>query len=274
MNKLLKEGFSRVFHDKLFYAAVFAALALGCVAGYTKYRDLLDGFAVDLSDTLFSCGYIAAFALSVFTPMFTGTEYSDGVLRNKIIAGHKRWEIYLANQLFSVTVGAIVYLFFIVPHGIIMYFVAGPSAVPAGSLFLLAGIGLLAVFACSAVYNAVTMLRAQKAASAVSCILLALTMFMLAMTLDARLNAEEYVREYELSEDGEMEAKMRPNPKYLTGAKRAAYQAAYDILPMGQILQVLTLKVSRPALLAAYSLALYAIMTSAGIVVFCKKDLR
>lgn len=274
MNKLLKEGFSRVFRDKLFYTAVFAALAIACVAGYTRYIDLLDGFQADLSDTLFSCGYIAAFAISVFTPMFTGTEYSDGVLRNKIIAGHKRWEIYLANQLFSMTVGAIVFLSFIVPHGIIMYFVAGPSVIPVGSLFVLAGISLLAVFACSAVYNAVTMLRASKAASAVSCILLAVAMFILAMTLDARLEAKEYIEQYELTVDEVVEAVMMPNPKYLSGTKRAVYQAVYDILPVGQILQVLMLKVSRPVPLAAYSLALYAVVTSAGIAVFCKKDLK
>lgn len=274
MSRLLRAGFARLFQSKLFYLSLAIGVFLGCFAGYTKYSDLLIGIPIDLSDTLFSCGYIAAFVLSVFTPLFVGTEYSDGVIRNKIISGHERWAIYLSNQILAMSTGAMVFFSFVIPHAVIMYLVAGSSRIAARQLLIFALVSFIAVLTCCSIYILISMLSSKKSTSVVLCMLLVILMFITAMTVSARLSAEEYRSGYRMSDSGEIESFTEPNPKYLTGIKRAVYQTVYDILPIGQILQALFLSISKPWLLIIYSLTLSSAVTAIGIGVFSKKDLN
>lgn len=36
---------------------------------------------------------------AIFTSLFIGSEYSDGTIRNKLVVGHSRMRIYLANLI-------------------------------------------------------------------------------------------------------------------------------------------------------------------------------
>lgn len=40
--------------------------------------------------------------VSLLTALFIGTDYSDGTMRNKLIAGHVRRKIYVANLISNV----------------------------------------------------------------------------------------------------------------------------------------------------------------------------
>ena len=46
---------------------------------------------------MFDAAMTMIFAALVFTGIFIGREYGDGGLRNKLIAGHSRGTVYLAN---------------------------------------------------------------------------------------------------------------------------------------------------------------------------------
>ena len=52
-----------------------------------------------------SLGILAFF--SVFTPVFLGVEYRDGGMRNKVIAGHKQSEVYIAD-LIAILIGTVI----------------------------------------------------------------------------------------------------------------------------------------------------------------------
>ena len=54
-------------------------------------------------------------AMAIFTPLFIGRDYKDGIIRNKIIAGHSRFQIFATSiivQCSVVTVFSIVYFVF------------------------------------------------------------------------------------------------------------------------------------------------------------------
>ncbi len=53
---------------------------------------------------------VASAYCSVFCDMFLETEYSDGTIRNKLMVGHTRKEIYCANLLTVFLANAFVYL--------------------------------------------------------------------------------------------------------------------------------------------------------------------
>lgn len=274
MNRLLLSGYTRLFKNKLFWIGIAVSVGMGIAAGYTKCSEAADGLAADLTDTLFSFGYISAIVAAVLSPMFSGTEYSDGTIRNKIIAGHKRANIYLSNLILTATAMLLSALGFALPYVTICLLGIGKSQLPLSEIAMYFALAALSLLALCVLYNAVTMLTAKKAAAAVVCLLGITIGFMAALTIDARLQSPKIYTDYEWDASGNLVPHKKPNPKYLTGIKREVYQTALDVLPTGQLWQLLKLEVPAPRALAAYSAILCIAVTGAGIWVFQKKDLK
>ena len=55
-----------------------------------------------LDAIFFVYAMLIGLVLSVFLPLFFGSEYSDGTIRNKLAAGHPRLSVYLANLITAV----------------------------------------------------------------------------------------------------------------------------------------------------------------------------
>lgn len=275
MSRLLSAGFTRLFKNKLFHAAIIAMFGLGCFVGYTKWSDFSDGFKVDPADTLFTYCLFAACATAVLSSMFSGTEYSDGTIRNKLIAGCSRVGIYLSNLIINIVSGIMAVIAFVVPYITICLLTVGKSSVPIKVLMLSALLSILCLTAFSAIYNAITMLLAKKAAAAVACLLLFAMLYIVGMTTYAKIEEPEYVSGYELNAEGEIvETEPVPNPDYLTGTKLKAYQWFLDINPGSQAIQIISMEIARPVRLSCCAGAIMVIFTLAGAVIFSKKDLK
>ena len=72
---------------------------------------------------------------------------------------------------------------------------------------------------------------------------------------------------------GENVAEM-PNPMYLEGTEREVYEVLNDLLPTGQSVQYVNMEAANPMLLMAYSAGVTVVVTTVGIFLFRKKDLR
>ena len=103
MRNLLSAGFVRLWRSRALWLScavaagyeIFSVLSRtpGVREGYTYSYDLDGGFF------LFS-GLVGV--LSALLCAFTvGPEYGYGALRNKLIAGHKRRDVYLTNLILS-----------------------------------------------------------------------------------------------------------------------------------------------------------------------------
>lgn len=107
---------------------------------------------------------------------------------------------------------------------------------------------------------------------------LSLFMIVIANTIDYRLTAKEYIMPYHVSfmnDDGteqEIEQPMVENPKYLSGIKREIFQFIHDTLPVDQMMQISGEIGNADFILR--SLAVIAVTTGAGILIFRKKDLK
>ena len=113
----------------------------------------------------------------------------------------------------------------------------------------------------------------RKSASAVSCILLYLLLFMVATWVFAKLDAPEFWPSYEFI-DGEMVSEMVRNPTYLQPEARRVYEFWLDLNPMGQGIQYIDVSPARPLQLALCSLGVFAVTTAAGAALFQRKDLK
>lgn len=253
MNNLFLANMVRLWKNKLmgFGILIFAGMALLlCVDHYYYFRD-----AVVLDGIFFGYAYIAGIPVSVLAGLFLGVEYGDGTIRNKLIAGHKRRTVYLANFLAvfaSSLLMSLSYIVVICAVGIPMF---GGLKSPWQVVNLMILESILTLCAVSAVFTMTGMLCQNKAVSAVICLLLAFGLQGLTITVDSGLRA----------------------PNHMVGTKRTVYEFLYDFNPVSQGLQIADMFAARPkhtGLLPLYSLIIIFVVTGAGIYLFGKKDLK
>ena len=282
MNRLFQANMVRLWKSKLtgIGALILAGLAvLLCVDHYLYHRRYMV-----LDAMFFGYVYLAGIPVAVLAGLFLGVEYGDGTVRNKLIAGHGRGTVYLAN-FFAVFTSSLImslaYIAIICAVGIPMF---GGLKSDWQVIILLILESILTLGAISAIFTMVGMLWQNKAMSAVICVLLAFGLQMLTVMVASSLAEPEFYGDegYALvaSEDGETKMAPlggEPNPYYPRGTKRAIYEFINDFNPISQGLQMANMFEEHPkhmGLMPLYSLIIVLGATGGGIYLFGKKDLK
>lgn len=275
MRKLLSANFSRLWKSKVFW------LCMGCMLAYSlvymwngcRQAQVFPEYPHSIDD------YYVHFAISIgafcalLCSMFLGTEYSDGTIRNKIIVGHTRVDIYLAN---FITVFAASVLIMAV------WLIGALAAIPAlgawkigvSGLFLYLLIAVMLVGAFASIFTFVGMFSENKAVTVAICIFLYLGLMIFASTIYNDLSQPQMTDSIEMTVNGMQMGEPMPNPNYVDGTKRAVYQFLLDLLPAGQGLQMWQLEIGRPVRLLVSSVCIIVLMTLGGILMFKRKNIK
>lgn len=276
MRKLLMANYSRLWRDKVFQIMMALMLLAGAVLPVIHYMDNKNNDnSWTLDSSLFSYGLLAPILLSVFTAFFIGTEYSDGTMRNKLIVGHHRRYIYLANLIVSITVGLLFDLAFILSHTCIGIPLLGGYKTEPDSILLYAGLNMALMVVFAAIYTLIAMLCRNKAYTVAGCILLVFALLFLGVRIISALNEPEYYDGYSYTENGvTIEEEEMENPNYLSGTKRKVYEFLQDFTPGSQAIKVSNMNADRPLRLVLYDCIILVAATGGGIVIFGRKDLK
>ena len=275
MSKLLSANFLRLRHSRLFWAGMILMFVFGLLPVLSLYNmHVRYGYDTVLDSTLFSYAILIGLVTAIFTSLFVGTDYSDGTIRNKLIVGHTRIAIYLANL---VTMGAAALLFCLSCLTSTLAFGLPLLGAPVAGLQTLCPLlfgSLLLALAFAAIYTMVGMVCSNKAAVAVIC-LVALMLLMIGSSWVVAMLAEpEFYENYTLT-DGEMEViENVRNPRYPTGVWRDVLEFLNDFLPTGQSMQYSQTQVAHPWLLVLWSFLIALGTTLAGVLVFRRKDIQ
>ncbi len=106
MFKLLRAEFSRMFGSVSFISGTALCLSAG---GIFVFINTSGGSGdIFIEENLFLLYGLVTVVSAVFTSLFLGSEYSCGAIRNKLIIGHKRLCVYLADFITVVT-GAVIF---------------------------------------------------------------------------------------------------------------------------------------------------------------------
>lgn len=277
MRKLLSANFSRLKKDKVFWLCMSAISIYAAVYIFNWCR-----MAVGNSDEsgyycidkcFFHFGPTIGIFCALFCSMFFGTEYSDGTIRNKIIVGHTRTSIYLANLLTS--------------YAVTLIFVAIWSAVSltgiptlgklqmSNSQFLL-GFLITIMFstAICSVIMFVCMLSSNKAATAVSSLLLVLALIVIASMVYNILCEPEMSSGAHMTLNGIEMSEPKPNPNYVGGTLRKVYEFICDFLPTGQGIRMAQFDIISPVRMLVSSAFIMVLTTLTGIFTFKRKNLK
>lgn len=279
MCNLLMTNLKRLVKTRAFQLAAAVVAVIGLFEIFMMYRDsIIEMDTPYLDGGLFSFAALGVFALAAVVPLFVGSEYSDGTIRNKVVVGHHRGAVYLSMLFTSLFAGTLLILVwtaaYLIP-GVILMEHANPLWV---YLCLYLAMFLeLAVF--SAIFTLLTMTLGNKAGSAVVCILCALLLVMQGIVVKSMLEEPEfYGPEIIVSDSGEVSysGEMEPNPNYIPegSPKRAFYNFLMDFTPGGQALQISAQAIDNLSKMCFYDIGWLVVMTGAGVLIFRRKDLK
>lgn len=266
MNKLLHANFRRLKKDLVFWLCAAFMFAAGV------YVSLIAEASVDR--VIFAYALLIGLVSSVFCGLFIGVEHGDGTLRNKLIVGHTKTSVYLANLVVCVVAGFTFCFAFIVPMLAIGIPRLGFFEMGLLPVLALMGISLVMTAAFTGIYLLIAMLCQNKAVSAVACILCFVALMSLAAGVHSSLQEPEFMDSYVATIDGISKHHNEPNPRYLTGPKRERYQFFLEFLPTGQALAFIELSMIHTWQLPVYSLLILLLTTVSGVFGFRKKDIR
>ena len=125
----------------------------------------LEPYPVALDRVVFLPLSLYGLVAGAFAGMFLGQEYAEGTIRNKLVAGHGRPQVYLSGAL-TVAVGALVLYVSAIAVTAAVGCLLFPTSKPV-SEFLLSGLlGVLSCLSYVAVYCLIVMLCRGRSARA------------------------------------------------------------------------------------------------------------
>ena len=170
MRDLVATIFRRMFKNSLFWGGVLFMFFVAVVELVSSKIEVLSGgsSASSVLDFILYDGALRlAVVMAIFVSVFVGTDYSDGTIRNKIVLGHYRHSIYLANLIVCVSAAIIMQaahlLALLVPGRFLFHDLTATMQEAAA----LVGLDMLAINAFTALYLAVCMASRSKSTSAI-----------------------------------------------------------------------------------------------------------
>lgn len=277
MRKLLCANFVRVFRSRVFWVCMAFLTGLGVLLSLSQYRELVQygpGQA-SMNHIFFGYALVIGVPCAVFCSLFFGTEYSDGTIRNKLVVGHTRTGIYLANLITCVAAVLLMCAAFLLAVCAVGTPLIGfLSGEPQPVVWTLLGSVMMTVAYCCLCIT-LSMLCQNKAVAAVMAILGVFLLLLAAAVINARLSAPEFYNGYVFTDSlGNASSESLPNPEYLRGTARAIYEFFYDFLPSGQGLQYANMEAAHLWQMPVYALGISVVSTGVGLILFRKKDLK
>lgn len=275
MRKLLAASFSRLWKEKIFWF-VFLIMSIGSVCfNWIGYNEI-NNPQIYVEDMIFCMLPMSGFVFALFISMRLGTEFEEHTIRNKLVVGYNRTQIYFAEYITCMVASIIllgIMLLFATVFGLLLSleFQSGWMEI----VFLLFCCVLIAsVF--SAMFVGISMNVGAKATSLVVSIVFLFAILLLASFCINAL-AEEPMAYSNITitvEDGVQFGDLIENPAYVDGTQRTVYELIADILPTGQTIQMNNLEFERAVRWPVFSLIMLVIATVAGYIPFRKRDIR
>ncbi len=277
MRKLLSANFSRLWKEKTFWlAAAFMTIGSACFSWMSYHTAMKNtGAEFYIEDMMFNMLPMMGFVFVFFISMRLGTEFDEHTIRNKLIVGYNRTQVYFAEYITCLIASLILFA------GMILF-----STVSGWFFFrklqfgwqevlflLLCCILIAAVF--SAMSVAICMNVHNKAVSLVASLIFMFAILLLASFCINALAEEPTTYSYvSITMDGVQFGDLIDNPAYIDGVQRTLYEFIADLLPTGQTIQLNNLDYERAARWPMLSIIMLVIATFAGYFSFSRHDIR
>ena len=280
MSRLLYANIVRLKNDISFRIALVVMAAIGFYLPANTYRLMqrYPEYNIRFENGFFTYIMLVVIFASAFCSLFIGTEYSDGTIRNKLMIGHTRINIYLSNFIVCFIGELLMCFAFITAFLCVAIPLMGFFSIPKNIILGYMGSGFMLCIAVAAIYTLVAMLNQNKAVTSVICILGMFLFVFGGAYLNARLQEpEQYSAYVYMDENGEVvQRPAEPNPNYIAEPERSFYLFLNDFLPGNQtvLLSQMQAEVDQLGIMALYSAMIAAAVTGIGLFFFRREDVK
>lgn len=271
MIKLLKAGLFRVKKDNILYIFIILTcfIAIFTIAKNIPNREIQ--FDKLVNTYIMYIGLLIA----IFISIFVGKEYSQGIIRNKIIVGHNRKAIYLVNLIISIIVSIfceMIYFLLIFIVGNILH--AKMELSLSQYLMSILNTCLVIISFCS-IYNFISMICKNITVSTVLCIILFILMFIGENAVGLTAFSRRYIEHSMIDENGNKYIiSQEINPNYPGDQKVKIAKIIYLLIPQGQAMEIANNDFELMKQMPIYSIILIIFINIFGIFIFSKKELK
>ena len=274
MSNLLSANFYKLWRSKAFWGsvAVTFAVTLGsvCLSFFVS-----SNAALNWDQAIMRYFYVPLFTTAAFAAAFIGADYAENTIRNKLIVGKTRAQIYFAN-LITITAGGLIITAAgqLAPAAVALFAGEGYITVSAGSFAAGIAVCVCTVIGACAFFTLVGMTVTKRSTAAVLALILMIGAYVAAPKLKELLDRPQSMTVTQYDEFGGIEKVYEePNPDGVTGSARVVMETVYNLLPFGAIEQAKHDTEAR-GFLPLYAVGSFAVMTGIGTLVFRKRDLK
>ncbi len=269
MNRLINANFMRLFKGKIFWVSMAVTLIMcvpNAIQSAINAHVPLEKFYFDFVPNI-------SILCATFISLFFAREYSDGTIRNKIICGHSRTEIYFANLLTSVFVCEIFFILGAIGNLTVVP-LCGFFSCELSVVAIYLALGSLLTAALSSVLT-LTVMLITGARSGTITIMHVLVLILVSSSFYNMLCEPEMTSGVILSVDGVMQpAPPEPNPHYIDGFARDILEFLVDLTPEGQSVLIADLNADRPLRMVICSCCVIVLSIIIGLLFFKRKDVK
>ena len=202
---------------------------------------------------------IFGLALAVMISFLVGEDFDGGFIRNKIVAGVNRKNIYFSGLISTLVASLVVYLItclFTFLIGSLLF----ESNVSIQYFIFSLVLGLFMVCSYCSIYYFIAMATGNKIKALVISFILAFLLLFIGMW-DNQIMVQTYLKNGVL------------NPNYVGGITRVIHSLSFDINPAGQAAQLSAMKFLNPIHFVVFDVLICIIFALLGKIIFNRKDL-
>lgn len=257
MRRLLRADMYRMYHNKKIWIAALAMLAVAGMMIMMQYTAM--DYEVPLSRVIFLPMTFYGLVSAAFVGFFVGEDFSEGTVRNKIVAGNGRNQIFMSQMVCVWSSSLLLYsltTLLTVSVGLPLF----TDDVSGGEIAAFFGLGCLTVLALGSIFCMISTGIGNRSVAVTICMGLAFIMLVLCLHTNQMIVQQPY-------KDGVL------NPHYVDGWKRIAYELLHDINPMGQMAQLSAMNYLSLIRWIVTDVVWTLIGMGFGSIIFIKKDI-
>ena len=292
MSDLLAADFARLLRSQVFHGMLIfcvECLIFEAIVGYIQ-ETFNQFYMYGLMNTNF---ILFGILLSLFVGLFIGTEYSDGTIRNKLVAGNSRAAVYFSNLITSIIAGFIMQIiFFVLPYIILSIAYANTDVLPSTLQYLPTSkdivqrqlIGLYIIIAYTAIFVSITTLICSRSGATAAAMATAILIFAIGLTAHNFVSSYDPNEEEQETSESTSDYDAAAELQYRTYSRQnrqpseqtiKIYQFLDEFLPSSQSLSITGEKNSKNfGRYVIYDLSISVAATALGIILYTRKDLK